>query len=169
MIYLNLTSNNRTNTKLFSAVFKQKYACSIKLLLDWIWMPFNQAAAGQSPCKMCNSTYHDELQNSKRRPWLEKMMTVTSVSQSSESSYAFLSSPFWCLANVTCPLTSVEGESCRRRDGGPRSQWSAAACGGGRAWGPAADTNAGPCTGGCVLGRLGTGSGGTRRRPRGRG
>jgi hypothetical protein len=55
-------------------------------------------------CKMRNFTYHDELQNSKRRPRVEKMMSATSASQSSETSYAFLSSPFRRLANVTCRL-----------------------------------------------------------------
>jgi hypothetical protein len=112
---------------MFSAIFKQKYACSIELLLDWIWTSFNQAAAGEPPCKMCNFTYHDELQNLKRRPRLEKMMRVTSASQSSKSSYAFLSSPFRRLVNITCRLTSIDGESYRGREGGalyPRREWA---------------------------------------------
>jgi hypothetical protein len=127
VIYLNLASNIRTNKKLFSAVFKQKYACSIKLLLDWIWMLFNQAAAGQPESKMHNFTYHDKLQNLKRRLRLEKMMRMTSASQSSKSSYVSLSSPFRCLVNVTCRLTSIDGESYRRREGGalhPRREWA---------------------------------------------
>ncbi|RWW44227.1 hypothetical protein BHE74_00050105 [Ensete ventricosum] len=46
------------------------------------------------------------LQNSKRRrPRLEKMMSATSTSHSTDSSYAFFSSPLRRFAKVTCRLT----------------------------------------------------------------
>lgn len=44
------------------------------------------------------------LQNSNRRPRLEKMMSPTSASHKTDSSYAFLSSPLRRFANVTCRL-----------------------------------------------------------------
>lgn len=44
------------------------------------------------------------LQNSQRRPWLEKTRRATSTSQRIESSRAFLMSPFLRLEKVTCRL-----------------------------------------------------------------